>query len=67
MALALVATSEAIATCPRRFAMQQAGPLSLQVLDPPFEATPFAVTVVRRADADAGIAWFAEEVRAATR
>jgi DNA-binding transcriptional LysR family regulator len=63
-ALALVAESDAIATCPRRLVEHFAPRLRLQVLDPPFRVQPFAVAIARRAgDNDVGIGWLLAEVR----
>jgi len=64
--LMLVASSDAIATVPRRLAERHAGKLGLQVLDPPFEPKVIAVSVMRRAGVeDAGVDWFLEQVRQA--
>lgn len=65
-ALLLAAGSDGLVTCPRRLAERYAGRLGLQVLDPPFDPHPVAVSVVRRAGvADPGLDWFLEEVRRA--
>jgi DNA-binding transcriptional LysR family regulator len=65
-ALTMVATSDAIATCPRRLAERMAGFLRLQVIDVEFAGPRFAISAVRRSgDADAGIDWLVDAVRAA--
>jgi len=67
-ALAMVSTSDAIATCPRRLAERQADLLKLQIIDADFAGPRFAVSAVRRAGrADAGIDWLLGAVRAAAR
>ena len=65
-ALAMVSTSDAIATCPRRLAERMAGFLKLQVIDADFAGPRFAVSAVRRlGDADPAIDWLLGAVRAA--
>lgn len=65
-ALALVAATDGIATCPRRLAERHADRLGLQVLDPPFAPDTISVSVVRRKGAvDLGVDWFLAQVRAA--
>jgi DNA-binding transcriptional LysR family regulator len=64
--LTIVATSDAIATCPRKLAERQAKLLGLQVIKPPFVPQTIEVSAVRRAGSeDAGADWFLERVRAA--
>ena len=67
MALTMVAASDAITTCPRRLAEQQAGRLGLQVLALPGPSVPppWTVSMVRREGADAGLDWLCDQVRAA--
>jgi len=65
-ALLMVASTDGIATVPRRLAERHAGRLGLQVLHPPFTPDRIAVSVMRRAGvADPGSDWFLAEVRAA--
>lgn len=65
-ALMLVASTDGLATCPRRLAERHAERLGLQILDPPFEPDVITVSVMRRAGvADAGVDWFLDQVRAA--
>lgn len=65
-ALIMVASSDAIATCPRRLAERHAPMLGLQVLDTPFEPLRFAIAAVRRAGGeDQGVEWFLDQVRRA--
>lgn len=65
-ALVMVASSDAIATCPRRLAERHADMLGLQVLDPPFEPLSFEISAVRRGGSqDAGVNWFLDQVRRA--
>ena len=65
-ALAMVATSDAIATCPRRFAQRMAGLLKLQIIDADFAGPRFTVSLVRRSgDLDPGIDWLIAAVRSA--
>lgn len=66
MALMLVASTDAIATCPRRLALRHAEKLGLQVLDLPMPPETISVSVMRRSGAaDEGAAWFLEQVRLA--
>ena len=66
MALMLVASTDAIATCPRRLALRHAEKLGLQVLDLPVPPDTISVSVMRRSGAaDEGAAWFLEQVRLA--
>lgn len=65
-ALVLVASTDGIATVPRRLAERHAGRLGLQVVDLPFPPDRIAVSVMRRIGAaDPGVDWFLEQVRAA--
>lgn len=67
-ALAMVSTSDAIATCPRRLAERMAGILGLQIVDADFAGPRFTVSAVRRArHADAGVDWLLSAVRRAVR
>ena len=62
--LTIVATSDAIATCPRRLAERQAKLLGLQVLKTPFVPLTIEVSAVRRAGSDdAGADWFMDRIR----
>lgn len=62
----LVASTDAIATVPRRLANRHAGRLGLQVLDTPFPPNAIKVSVMRRSGVrDAGVDWFLAELRAA--
>ena len=64
--LMLVASTDGVATCPRRFAQRHAARLGLQVLDPPFEPDVISVSAVRRAGLrDEGAEWFLDQVRLA--
>jgi DNA-binding transcriptional LysR family regulator len=64
--LVLVASTDAIATVPRRLAERHADKLGLQVLDPPFKPNIVTVSVMRRAGVeDAGVDWFLAQVKAA--
>lgn len=66
--LMLVATSDAIATCPRKLAQRQSSLLGLQVINPPFEPFRIEVKAVRRAGhADAGVDWLLDRIRDAVR
>ena len=65
MALDMVASSDAIATGPRRLAERLAPRLGLQVLDPPQLAPPWTISMIRRDNADPGLDWFREQVKAA--
>lgn len=63
-ALSIVATSDAIATCPRRLARQHADGLGLRILPVPGQRYPIPVHLVHRtAPLDPGTAWLADEVR----
>lgn len=65
-ALLLVASTDGIATVPRRLAERHAARLGLRVLDPPFVPLKVVVSVMRRTSvADSGADWFLSEVRAA--
>jgi DNA-binding transcriptional LysR family regulator len=65
-ALVLTASSDGVATCPRRLAERHATMMDLQVLDPPFGGDPIVVSAVRRAGApDEGVTWFLDQVRQA--
>jgi DNA-binding transcriptional LysR family regulator len=62
--LTIVASSDAIATCPRKLAERQAKLLGLQVIKPPFEPLTIEVAAVRRAGSrDAGIDWLLDQIR----
>ncbi|MBS0471385.1 MAG: LysR family transcriptional regulator [Proteobacteria bacterium] len=64
--LAIVAASDAIATCPRRLVERQAKLMGLQVLNPPFVPNEIEVKAVRRAGIeDAGLDWLREEIKVA--
>ncbi len=64
--LMIVASSDAIATCPRRLAERQAKLLGLQVTKPPFVPDKITVSAVRRPGrADPGVDWLLEQVRGA--
>ncbi len=57
-ALSMVATSNALATCPRSLADAQAQLFNLQVLDPPFKPNRFTISAFTSADRkDAGTDW----------
>jgi len=65
-ALMLVASTDSIATVPRRLAERHAGKLGLQVLDLPFPPDRLTLSVMRRSGvADPGADWFLDQVRAA--
>ena len=65
-ALLMVASTDGIATVPRRLAERHAGRLGLQVIDPPFNPDRIEVSVMRRAGiSDPGADWFLGEVRRA--
>jgi|SRR5579872_6758666 len=64
-ALSLVAGSDAIATCPRRLAEQQAGALRLQVLTPPLPSQSWTLSLARRDETDEGLDWFSARLREA--
>ncbi len=64
----IVATSDAIATCPRKLAERQSKLLGLQILKPPFVPNAIEVAAVRRAGGeDAGIDWLLARIREAVR
>lgn len=64
--LAIVAASDAIATCPRKLAERQAKLMGLQVLNPPFAPNEIEVSAVRRAGIeDAGLDWLLGEIKTA--
>jgi len=64
--LMIVASSDAIATCPRKLAERQARLLGLQVIKPPFEPLGIEVSAARRAGSeDAGIDWLLGQIRKA--
>lgn len=64
--LTMVAASDAIATCPQKFAQRQAKLLGLQVLKPPFASYTIEVRAVRRAgSADQGVDWLLARIREA--
>lgn len=58
----MAARSDVIAECPRRLALRLAGPLGLQVIDPPFEPFRIIVSAVRREAPDDGVDWFLEKL-----
>ncbi|WP_309642875.1 LysR family transcriptional regulator, partial [Phenylobacterium sp.] len=62
-ALDMVATTDAIATCPESLARRQAERLGLQVLIPDFEMWSFEIQAVRLEGDDPGIDWFMGLVR----
>jgi len=65
-AMLIVASSDAIADCPRRIVERYAKSLRLQVLDAPYETKIDTVYAVRRANAsDPGVDWFLDQVRKA--
>lgn len=65
-ALALVSSTDALASCPRRLAERQAGVLGLQVIKAPFEDHLWEVSAMRRAGQDdGGVDWLIEQVRSA--
>lgn len=65
-AMLIVASTDAMADCPRSLAVRYAARLGLQVLDPPFRPFRFTVQAVRRAGAaDPGLDWFMAELSAA--
>jgi DNA-binding transcriptional LysR family regulator len=66
-ALALVASTDTIATCPLRLAQRQADVLDLQILKMPFPPQSFTVSAIRRADyEDQGIDWFISQIKKTT-
>jgi len=65
-ALAIVAATDAIATCSRRVALDQAARYGLQLMEPPTPTPGWTVSMARRSGADAGVDWFCAQVLAAT-
>jgi DNA-binding transcriptional LysR family regulator len=66
-ALTIVASTDRIATCPRRLARQHADTLGLRILDIPGHTHEIEVALIRRAPtADAAIAWLHDEIKAIT-
>jgi DNA-binding transcriptional LysR family regulator len=65
MALSLVASSNTIADCPRRFAEQQSALLGLQALEPPYDVPGWVLTMTRREEPDAGLDWLCGMLTAA--
>lgn len=64
--LTMVAASDAIATCPRKFAERQAKLLGLQIMKPPFVPLTIEVRALRRAGSqDQGIDWLLARIREA--
>ena len=61
----MAARSDVIAECPRRLAERLAGPLGLQIIDPPYESFKIVVQGVRRATDDAGVDWLLKKIAAA--
>jgi DNA-binding transcriptional LysR family regulator len=61
-ALIMVASSDAIATCPRRLAEQHAVAFGLQVVEITEAPAPIAVSVLHRRDPDDGVAWLVSEL-----
>ena len=67
-ALVMVSGSDAIATCPLRFARRQAKVLGLQVMTAPFLKDRIQVYAVRRnGTPDPGVDWFLDQIRKAVR
>lgn len=63
-AISIVAATDALTICPRRFAEQQAKALPVQSLKSPFEPIPCDAYIARRTDDnDEGTLWFAEQLR----
>jgi len=64
--LLMVASTDAIATVPRRLAERHAAMLGLQVLDLPVAPNTITVSLMRRTGvSDPGVDWFLDQVRAA--
>jgi DNA-binding transcriptional LysR family regulator len=64
--LVLVASTDGIATVPRKLAERHAEMLGLQVIDPPFEPDLITVSTLRRSGVeDAGVDWFLQQIREA--
>lgn len=65
-AMLMVATSDAMADCPRQLALRFAPRFGLQVLPPPYEPSPMPVQAVRRAHShDPGLDWLMAKIMAA--
>ena len=65
-ALAMVAASDALASCPRRLAERQAKVMGLQLFPLPFAAGPWPIFVTRRErETDDGIVWLLDQLRQA--
>jgi DNA-binding transcriptional LysR family regulator len=65
-AMLIVATTDAMADCPRSLATRYAARLGLQILEPPFQPFRFTVQAVRRANArDTGLDWLMGKLAAA--
>lgn len=58
----IVSRSDVIADCPRRLAERLAGPLGLQILDPPYNSISLVIQAVRREGRDSGVDWLLEKV-----
>jgi DNA-binding transcriptional LysR family regulator len=66
-AMLIVASTDAMAECPRRLAARYAERVGLQVLDPPFKPFSFTVQAVRRAGhPDGGLDWLIEKLGPST-
>lgn len=62
-AFVIVASSDAITTCPRRLAEKYARIHGLQVLDLPFRLAPFSVSILKRAgEHDPGTGWLVQHM-----
>ncbi|HUO12147.1 MAG TPA: LysR substrate-binding domain-containing protein, partial [Caulobacteraceae bacterium] len=64
-AMLIVATTDAMADCPRRLAVRHAERLGLQALDPPFARFPMTIQAVRRSGDDPGLDWLMTQLSAA--
>ena len=64
-ALAVVADTDAIATCSRRVALDHAERYGLQVIESPVPTPSWVVSIAWRSGADAGLNWFREEIQGA--
>jgi DNA-binding transcriptional LysR family regulator len=65
-AMLAVSRTDSLAECPASLARLYAGPLGLQVLEPPYPPFRFTVLAVRReGDADPGCDWLMQKIRAA--
>ena len=62
-ALVMVASSDAIATCPRRLADQHADALGLQIADLPNRIAPMKVSAMHRNQPDDGVTWLVSELQ----